>query len=273
QKHQFGALLLAIDNRRRVLGAPRDKAHFRGQAAFATVATYVDNIPVFDGREYCLRREKTKLEIPRRQYCDNRPSCRHGLAWPVINLLHRAVTGTIGVATHQPRLRPVKIGFSLTQRSFSVVICFLCSSGGLQQFLCTIEALLCIYDSCISYHDVGLLQVVVYGEKHVAFVHAITFANLQCLHPPLLIGRNENQFGLDPALQHAVIGLAAAAEYQRGEHNSPEASELCSHVALLGANNSSTWVSIILRTSSGSNRSNRPLQTIATNPGAATICG
>ena len=104
QKDQLGAFLLTIDNWWRVFSAPRDKAYFCCQTFFAPVATHVDDIPVFDGGEYRLRREKTKLEIPWRQYRDNRPTCGHGFARTLVDLLDRTITGTVGVATHEPRL-------------------------------------------------------------------------------------------------------------------------------------------------------------------------
>ena len=90
---------------------------------------------------------------------------------------------------------------------------------------------------------------------------------------PCSSGRNENQLGLDPALQLAVVAFVAAGEREAGEHQRRHDGKLHPHGALLGANNSSTWVFIILRTSSGSKRSNNPLQMMATRPGAAMICG
>ena len=79
------------------------------------------------------------------------------------------------------------------------------------------KALLRIDDGGLPHHHVGLLQVVVDGEQQVAFLDVVAFAHLQRLDAALLVGRNENQLGLDPALQHAVIGLAAAGERERGE--------------------------------------------------------
>src|SRR5262249_35208678 len=90
---------------------------------------------------------------------------------------------------------------------------------------------------------------------------------------PLLVGWNEDQFSFYPTLQHVVVGVVAATERKRAKRHYPQASELHFHVALLGAKSSSTCVFIILRTSSGSKRSNSPLQMIATKPGAAIICG
>src|SRR5262249_23712204 len=101
----------------------------------------------------------------------------------------------------------------------------------------------------------------------------ITLAHFQRFDTSLFVRRYKNQLGLDPALQHVFVTVVTAGEHERREDDHQRTDELCSHVALLGANSSSTWGFIILRTSSGSKRSNSPLQTIAIRPGAAMICG
>jgi hypothetical protein len=83
------------------------------------------------------------------------------------------------------------------------------------------------------------LQVIVDGKEQIAFVHVIAFAYFQHLDAPLLVGRHEDQFGFDPALQDPVVAIVAAAEHQRGQHRYTQAIELHFH-ALLGAKSSST---------------------------------
>ena len=128
--------------------------------------------------------------------------------------------------------------------------------------------------TAVFLHDhVGLLQVVVDGEQDIAFLHLVAFADFQRLHPSLLIRRNENQLGFNPALQYAVIVVAASGKHEHGGGGRQHFCNRHLHVVLRAENSRSRCVFIILRTSSGSKRSNSPLQMIASMPGAAIICG
>src|SRR4029078_4521351 len=79
QKHELGALLLAVNYRRREFGAPRNEADLRGQALVAAVAGYAHDVAIFELRQDRLRREEADLQIARRKQGNDRPSGRHAL--------------------------------------------------------------------------------------------------------------------------------------------------------------------------------------------------
>src|SRR6185312_2939578 len=272
QKYQFGALLLTVNHRRGKFGAACNEADPRGQILVAAVAGYSNDVAVFELGEHGLRREEPDLQVAGRQQGHDRPAGRHGFARPVVNLFDGAIAGTVGVAAGKPRLRPLEIGFGLAQRRLGIVVSLLRAGGGSQQFLRTIERLLRIHDGRVPDDDIRLLQIIVHREQLVALLDVITLPNFQCFDAPLLVGRDKNQLGFDPTLQNAVVAVVTACECKRHE-NERQTGKSPVHGTLPCANNRSRCVFIILRTSSGSKRSNKPFQTMATSPGAAMICG
>src|SRR6185437_3082630 len=164
-------------------------------------------------------------------------------------------------------------GLGLPQRGFGIVKVFLRPTRRLQQILSAIVVLLGIFHSALLHHQIGFLQIVVDGEQHVALLDLVALPHLQRFDTTLLVGGYEHQFGLDPALQLALFAVIAASEHDASEHHCRPGGKFPRHGALLAPNSNSTCVFIILRTSSGSKRSNKPLQMMATRPGAAMICG
>src|SRR5947199_1954567 len=110
QKYQFGPFFLTIDHRRSEFGAPCDKAYFCSQTLLTAVAADADGLAVFDFRQYGLWCEKPEFEVAWWQQCHDRTSCGYSLTRAVIDLLNRGFAGTIGIATREPRLRPLQIG-------------------------------------------------------------------------------------------------------------------------------------------------------------------
>src|SRR6185503_11976996 len=171
----------------------------------------------------------------------------------------------------QPRFRPAEIGLGLAQRGFRVVERLLSAGGGAQQILRAGKGLSGGGDRRLFHDQVSLLQIVIEREQQVTWRNFVALAHLQRLDAALLIGADIDDLGLDPALQGALIAVAASCEQQR-QHDERKCGPRC-HAGLRGANKSSRWVFIIARTSMGSKRSNNPLQMIAIRPGAAMSCG
>ena len=101
-------------------------------------------------------------------------------------------------------------------------------AADLQQFLGAIESLLRIDHGGISHDHVRFLQIVVDREQQIAFLDVIAFANFQRFDTALLVGRDENQLGLDPALQNAVVAVVTACERERRENERQTGESSCS---------------------------------------------
>ena len=119
--------------------------------------------------------------------------------------------------------------------------------------------------------DIGLLQVRIDGEQRRALLDRVALAHRQRFDPADLVGTDEDQIGLDPALVSGIVGFGAGGKRQQRDAEQRNASHI--HVALLSPNSTPKYARIIARISSGSKRSNNPLQMIATMPGAGSSCG
>src|SRR6516165_2947507 len=228
---------------------------------------------MFDLREQRLRREEAEFEVVRRQQGEDRSAGRHSLARPIIDLLDGAVGRAVGVAAAETSLRPGQVGLGLPQHRFRIFIVLLRAGLGAHQFFRAIEILLRVDYGRLPHHQIRLLKIVVDGEQWLSLRDPVALAHLQLLDAALLVGADEDQLGLYPALHLALIGVVATSERKTGKHDCGHDGKFRLHGSPPGANNSSKWVFIILRTSSGSKRSKRPLQMMATRPGAAMICG
>jgi len=126
-------------------------------------------------------------------------------------------------------------------------------------------------DRGFGHVDVSLLQIRIDGEQRHGLLHSIAFAHRQRLDPARLVGADKDQIGLDPALVTGVGRLRAGRKRQNGYAYENDATRF--HAASPGPNSTSKCARISARTSMGSKRSNKPLQMIATMPGAASNCG
>ena len=201
------------------------KLTLRGQPFCATVAGDLTVSPKLDFGQPVCGDKKADLEIARRQQRHDRPARRHGFARPVIDLLDRCRRRAVGAAARQaasatsPDWPSPGAARPRRRRKF-----FCVPAADFSNSLRAIEALLRIDDSgCCLTTTSALLQIVVDREQQIAFLHVIALAHLEHLDAALLVRRDENQFGLDPALQHVVVAVVAAGERQRRQHHGQQA--------------------------------------------------
>src|SRR5262249_11529373 len=123
--------------------------------------------------------------------------------------------------------------------------------------------------------DVGKLQVGVEREQHLALLHLVAFAHRERLDAPGLVGTDENQLRLHPALEDRLLAVVAARqqESRQQDGDAPGDRTQRAHGALLPPNSKSMWARMSSATFSGSNRSNRLLQITAIRAGATSNCG
>ena len=84
----------------------------------------------------------------------------------------------------------------------------------LEQLLRALERLLGVDDRRLRDREVGALQIGIEREQRRAFLDAIALAHHHGFDPALLVGADEDQIGLDPALEF-VLGLLAAGREQQ----------------------------------------------------------
>ena len=103
-------------------------------------------------------------------------------------------------------------------------------------------------------------------EQRHALLHRVAFAHRQRLDPARFVGADKDQVGLDPAL---VTGSAGFEQPASASKAAPISAMRCAvHGASPEPSSTSKCARISARTSIGSKRSNKPLQKIATMPGA-----
>jgi hypothetical protein len=208
QKNELGALLEAVDDRRRELGLPGDEADPRREIAGTAVASDLHRVAVGDRRQRRLGYVEAHLDVARRQQRQHRPAGGHHLAGTVVDLLHGAVDGAEDAAARQAGLRGVQPRLRVAQHGERRVVVLLRAGAALQQHRGTIIGLLRVGHGCLYLVEVGALQVVVDREQRVAGLDRVALAHQQGLHPPDFVRRDEDEIGLDPALV-AVVGLDA----------------------------------------------------------------
>src|SRR5207247_2733591 len=134
---------------------------------------------------------------------------------------------------------------------------------------------------------IGGLQIRIEPKQRHADRDLVAFTHGERLDPPGLIGADEDEIGLDPALERGLLAVVATREYEGRGERAGTGDATCrhvavlmsrfscrgSHVAVLLPNRISIWAPISSRTSSGAKRSNRELHTMATSAGAIMSCG
>src|SRR5262249_44358143 len=134
-----------------------------------------------------------------------------------------------------------------------------------------IKGLLGIGQRGFGHLDVGELQFGIHREQWGAGLHRLPLPYRQGLDTTGLVGTDEDQIGLDPALISGILRFGAAG--QRQDSHKGQRNPMRAHQALPPRSTMSKCARIMARTSSGSKRSNSPLQTTETMPGAASSCG
>src|SRR6516225_7892243 len=119
-----------------------------------------------------------------------------------------------------------------------------CSTGNflrpglrLQELLRAVVGLLRVLHRGLLHGDVGLLQIGIDGEQQHAALDLIAFPHCEHLDATCLVGTDEDQFGLDPALKGRLFSSIAACEEEGREQCEREAA--AAHVPLLVPNSTS----------------------------------
>ena len=165
----------------------------------------------------------------------------------------------------EPRLRGA-------QRRLGILERLLRAGRGLEQRLRALEGLLALVTRGLGHVDVGLLQVGVDREQRRALLDRVALAHRQRLDAAGLVGADEDQIGLDPALVARVVGLRAAGErQQRGKPRTAMRRAFMARSPGRTAGRNAR-ASSRARRAARSGRTARS-RSMATMPGAASSCG
>src|SRR5262249_28314295 len=108
-------------------------------------------------------------------------------------------------------------------------------------------------------------------DSEYAALERLALAQRERLDPPGLVGTDEDQLGLNPALEGRLFSIVAAGKHEAREQCEREAA--AAHVAFLAPNSTSRCARMRSRMSSGAKRPNKPLHMTATRAGATSNCG
>src|SRR5438876_9471759 len=215
--------------------------------------------------------EESHLQVAGGQQREDRLAGRDQFAPAVIDLLDRAGDGAEDFAAGEPRLRRVEPRLRGAQPGLGVVQVFLRPGLRFQQLLRAVVGLLRVLHRGLLQGDVGLLQIGIDREQQHAALDLIAFSHRERLDATGLVGTDENQLGLDPALKGRLFSSIAGGEQEGCKQCERDAA--AAHVALLAPNSTSRCAAMSPRTSSGAKRPNRAFHMMATRAGATSNCG
>ena len=155
QKDELGALLQAVDHRRREFRRTRDEGDPCRDVAATAIAADRDRLAEAELGQHRFIDEEAHFEIPRRQNRNHRLACRHHFADAEVDLLNRAGDRTENLAARQPRLCRVEPGLRGAQRGFGIIERLLGAGLRLDQRHGAVVGKLCVFHRSFLHGDVG----------------------------------------------------------------------------------------------------------------------
>src|SRR5262249_22871985 len=135
-----------------------------------------------------------------------------------------------------------------------------------------------IFQSGFLHLHIGTLEVGIDAKERVAHFDPVPLSNWQGLDPAGFVRSDEDEIGLDPALESRWLAVITARQRKYNDDHTCQGESECyrsaaDHGVSPPPKRRSRCARISARTSSGRKRANSPSQTRATRAGAINSCG